>query len=147
MLTVTPPPIVAIAAPGTEQIILAKPGPDVLLIWNAQATIAGLASKSTDKQAALRKIKSEAVGILIQKKSSYGTAKTITLRVIYPHAPEMNPQYNLATLGAVEYLMTLRADISRLRKSGAAWMRQLGNGKDPNGLRITVTGVLPPTFR
>jgi hypothetical protein len=130
----------------SEQAIVARTGLDALLIWNAQSAISQLLHQKPAKDVALRAIEATAGSLLYKKAAVLKSARTITLRVIYPHVAQLNPQYNIETITSVERLMTLQTDRKSAEKYGKAWAAALARGEKAQGLRISITGALPPAF-
>jgi len=140
------PPSVIVQAPSAaaDQVIVAKANGDAILIWDAGSAVANILRDKIPTDAAMRTIESQAANLLFLKGSQLPNASSISLRVVYPRKPELNPQYGVELSTTVERLMTLRTTSASLAQSGKKWAVTIGAGGSPPDLTVTITGKLPP---
>lgn len=99
--------------------------------------------KRTDA-AGLRDIEATAVRALADKAASLKKRSGV-LRVLYARTGAVSPIYGSPTFEGTERLMTLSATGSALQRDAGVWIAQVLRGNIPIGLKITVTGKLPPS--
>jgi len=140
-----PPAILADATSiSGAQVIVAKASGDAVLIWDASSTITEILRRKVPPALAMRSIEAQAADLLALRGPALKSAKSISLRVVYPRKPEFNPQYGNEVAATVERLMTLKASPATLVHDGKTWSAMIQKGGSPRGLDIMVTGTLPP---
>jgi hypothetical protein len=128
--------------------VIARLGPDALVLWDATTVVAQIVSdKATDADANVR-LEHGALAALAETAPSLADAKTITVRVIYAKTGAVSPVYGAATFAGVERYATLEISGADARSDAGKWKEAAAAagpaGLFPKSVTFTVTGVLPP---
>jgi hypothetical protein len=124
-------------------VILVHGGNAAIFLWNATPYVAQLVVEKTLGDDGMRAMEGTAVTALAAKAPS-STAATVSLRVLYEKTAAVSPAYGGPTLQGMENVMTLTADRKQLTQNATAWATSLQKGSVPSGLKVEVTGALPP---
>jgi hypothetical protein len=93
----------------------------------------------------LARLEAEGARILVDKCAALTAWTTCSLRIIYPHDPELNPIYKVEVISSVEQLATLTFDHQAFVAGADRLSSDVAAGKIPASLKIEVTGELPPS--
>jgi hypothetical protein len=142
-LMATAPLLAAPLRPLEGPIILAKAGSSPLYLWNATLYVAHLVSDKALGDDGLHALEATAVDALGSHVSA-SSAKMVSLEVVYARTGAVSPVYNAPTFTGMEKVLTISVPCAALVRDRASWSQALASGKIPPGVRIDVTGKLPP---
>jgi hypothetical protein len=74
---------------------------------------------------------------------SFGTAKTVTVRVIYQKTGAVSPEYGNASLQGVERLFAITYPVANLTTKAPAYAEAFQKGTPPEGVTVATLGKLP----
>ncbi len=123
-------------------VATARNGADTLLVWDASAVVTDAERTGASDEAALRTLEAEAATILVEQARKRASARTISLRVVYPRAAFGEPVYGATPAQAQVTVLTMRARRSDAVR-GERWRDAFAAGRRPSGVAVTVTGSLP----
>lgn len=132
----------ALADLGT--VVVAKTGPTPLLLWDATPLVTQVVQNKQPREAALRDLESQAMQILGQHARGLKHAKSLTIRVLYQKTGAVSPVYGTATFEGVERVFELTASSADARAHAKQLAEGIARGTVPRGVRLNVTGTLPP---
>ncbi len=136
----------ALAAPSKPagNVIVARPGGDALLIWDASSDVAAIVANKTPDSDANALLERDATKILASSLSKLDKdATTVTVRVIYNKTGAVSPVYGSATFAGVERYATLKVSAKDATSDRDRW-RELGDTAPlPAWLAYAVIGELP----
>jgi len=130
--------------PFQGNLILARSGAQSTYLWDATDYVTQLVSDNDVGAAGMRDLQATAVRALAGKVRN-SKSKTILLSVMYTKTGAVSPVYGTATFAGVEKVLTLTARGIEIRKNGLEDAEMLLVGRAPRGIKIIITGVLPPT--
>lgn len=113
------------------------------LLWDATPFVTQLVSEQLTDERGMRALEATALSALAEKGKSLA-APALTLKVTYARTGEVSPVYKSVTFAGFEPLLTIGAKRAALAQHAGAWSAQLAKGTIPQGLRVSVTGKLPP---
>ncbi|MDE2482725.1 MAG: hypothetical protein KGN02_11090 [bacterium] len=137
---------VALAAdvrPLAGSIVMARAGSSPIFLWNATDYVAKLVSDKVLGDDGMHALEATAVTGLAQKVAS-SSAATVAIRVVYAKTGAVSPVYGTPTFTGMENVLTISAPRGALVKNAGPWATQLADGKVPAGVKIVVSGKLPP---
>jgi hypothetical protein len=133
------------ARPLTGSVIMARAGTNPLYVWNATPYIAQLGTDKQLGEPGLRNLEATAVTALAEKASTL-SSQTVSMRAVYEKTGAVSPLYRTSTFEGLEDVMTITVDRKALLASTAAWVTALEAGTTPHGVKIDITGALPPPY-
>jgi hypothetical protein len=138
-------PMLASAAvrPVEGTLVMARGGAQPLYLWNATNYVAHLVTDKLLGTDGMRALEASALQALVEKISG-NTAKVVSLRVVYAKTGAVSPAYGTPTFAGMENVLTVTADRQSLLKHVASWQANIASGRTPAGVRIEVSGALPP---
>jgi hypothetical protein len=149
-LAVTSAALVTLPAAADEasipgHLVLAKPGGDAIVIWDATPVIITIVNeKMTDEQANAL-LEHDAIRNLARLAGALAPdARTVTVRVTYNKIGAVNPAYGAQTFAGVERYALLTAAASSVRGDKDKWMELGDKATPPAWLQFSITGRLPP---
>ena len=113
------------------------------LIWDATPYVTQLVSENLTDERGMRALEATALRALAEKGKGLA-ATSLTLKVTYAKTGAVSPVYRSATFAGFESVVTIAAKRAALAQHAGAWSADLANGMIPKGVRIAVTGKLPP---
>lgn len=113
------------------------------LLWDATPYVTVLVSEQITDERGMRAVEATALRALAEKSKSLA-APALTLKVTYARTGAVSPVYRSVTFAGFEPLVTIAVKRAALAQHAGAWSAQLANGTIPQGVRIAVTGKLPP---
>ena len=125
--------------------VLAQPGGDALIIWNASQLVASIVRSKMSDADADQLVERNAIGVLAKMLPTVdGNARTITVRVIYALSGEVSPLYGSPTFKGFEQyaLLSMRGRDARADKQKLRDLQKTGT--IPPALRYKIVGRLPP---
>ncbi|HEX3464747.1 MAG TPA: hypothetical protein VHS78_11925 [Candidatus Elarobacter sp.] len=132
------------AADDIGTVVIAKPAPDVLLLWDATPVVTRIVAEKTDRTAALQRLESSALELLAKRTTALKAARTLTVRVVYQKTGAVSPVYGTPTYEGVERVFELSGRPEDVHSKATAMERDLTAGRVPAGLHVAVSGALPP---
>ena len=130
--------------PLSGAVIVTRTTPaDAALIWDATPYVTQLVSERMTDERGMRALEATALRALADKGKTLGVA-TLTLKVTYARTGAVSPVYGGVTFDGFESVVTIVAARAALARNAGAWSGQLANGTVPKGVRVSVTGKLPP---
>jgi hypothetical protein len=142
--------LTSVAAASPENVVpghavLAKPGGEALVIWDASPVVAMIVtSKMTDADAN-DVLERDAAHVLAEMANNLDkSAKSVTVRVVYSKTGAVSPIYGAATFAGVERyaLLTVAGTDARLDRD--KWKELDAKSAIPRWFAYKVTGLLPP---
>ncbi len=141
--TVTSAALADDAVPG--HAVLAKPGGDALVIWDASPVVASIVKSKTDDAGANDLLERDAVHVLATMAPNVDkSAKTITVRVIYSKTGAVSPVYGTPTFMGIERYATLTVPAGDVQGDRDKWKELDAKAPVPAWFAFKVTGLLPP---
>jgi hypothetical protein len=134
----------AAAADPQGTVVVARAEGDALVLWDASPVVADIVTNKEPRDEAMRKLEAQSIDVLASKAAVLKQTQTIAVRVIYAKTGAVSPVYHAATFASIEKVFTVTAATPKIASESAAWAKQLGAGKIPNDLSVTITGELPP---
>jgi hypothetical protein len=125
-------------------VFQSKGGDSPFFVWDATPVVVDLVNAKVSRDAALHGLEANSIDLLAEREPSLKGAKRLTVRVIYQKIGAVNPAYGTATLTGVEQVFDLSVDASTIVARHKALSKALAAGKVPSGVRIAMTGELPP---
>jgi hypothetical protein len=125
-------------------VVVAKGGARPLLLWDATPVVTATVANKQPRDQALRDLESQAMRILSEHANALKHAKTLTIRVIYQKTGAVSPVYGTATFEGIERVFELTAPAADARLRAKQLADAIGRGTVPAGIRLDVTGKLPP---
>jgi hypothetical protein len=113
------------------------------VLWDATPYVTQLVSEQLTDERGMRAVEATALRALAEKSKSLA-APALTLKVSYARTGAVSPVYRSVTFAGFEPLVTIAVKRTALAQHAGAWSAQLASGTIPKGVRITVTGKLPP---
>ena len=133
-----------VVRPVLGAVIVTRTAPaEAALLWDATSYVTQLLSEKITDEPGMRALEATALRALAEKGKSLA-APELTLKVTYAKTGAVSPVYRSVTFAGFEQLVTIVAKRVALEQHADAWSLQLANGTIPKGVRITVTGKLPP---
>jgi hypothetical protein len=130
--------------PVSGAVIMAKAtSTSTLFIWDATPYVTQLVADKVLGDDGLHAIEASAIQALADKAKKVTTA-ALTLRVLYSKTGAVSPVYGAPTFAGIERVMTISVERTALAKNADAWSTTLGKGTTPDGVKIDVSGQLPP---
>jgi len=120
------------AAWASDNVIVAKSGTAVVLLWDASSAVGSMLRQNVGNDAILRAVERESISIVISKAAAFPKARTIEVRVIYARTGAVSPIYGTPDFVSFERLVTVKVAASALRKR-----------KNNRAFHVMVTGKLP----
>ena len=133
---------VALADQG--MIVVAKGGASPLLLWDATPLVTTIVSNKQPRPVAMRDLESQAMQILGERVRALPRAKMLTIRMIYQKTGAVSPIYGTATFEGIERVFELTAPANDARSRPKQLADELARGSVPAGVRLDVSGKLPP---
>lgn len=131
------------AVPG--HAVLAKPGGDALVIWDASPVVAAIVKSKTDDSGANDLLERDAVHVLASMAPNIDkSAKTVTIRVIYSKTGAVSPVYGTPTFLGIERYATLIVAAGDTQGDRDKWKELDAKTPVPSWFAFKVTGLLPP---
>jgi|ERR1700681_1213743 hypothetical protein len=131
--------------PVSGAVIVTRTSPaEAGLIWDATAYVTQLVSEKITDERGMRAIEATALRALADKGKGLA-ATSLTLKVTYAKTGAVSPVYGNVTFAGFESVVTIAAKRAALAQHASAWSTDLANGTIPKGVRISVTGKLPPS--
>ena len=137
-------PLVAAERAPAGTVILARAGPDVLLIWDATDEVAALVAEHRSAPEATLRLERDAARVLATALANVDRSATrIVLRVTYRKTSAVSPVYGAATFAGVERFATFEMRAADAVTDRDGW-RELGEATPlPRWFTFRVTGSLP----
>ena len=129
--------------PPQGPVILAKGGATPEYLWNATAYVAQMTTDKLFGDPAVHALEATAVTVLADKAKT-SEAAVVSMQVIYAKTGEVSPIYRAATFTGMEHVFVVSAPRADLAKHAAEWSQQVARGQVPAGLKLDLTGKLPP---
>ena len=131
--------------PVSGAVIVTRTSPaEAGLIWDATTYVTQLVSEKITDERGMRAIEATALRALADKGKGLA-ATSLTLKVTYAKTGAVSPVYGNVTFAGFESVVTIAAKRAALAQHAGTWSEQLANGTIPKGVRISVTGKLPPS--
>ncbi len=125
--------------------VLAKPGGDALVIWDASPVVASIVKSKTNDAGANDLLERDAVHVLAAMAPNIDkTAKTITVRVIYSRTGAVSPVYGTPTFMGIERYATLTVPGPNAQGDRDKWKELDTNSPVPSWFAFKIVGLLPP---
>jgi hypothetical protein len=129
--------------PMQGEIILAKSGNDASqYLWDATPYVQGLVNDRELGQDGMNALEATGISALAAKAGS-SHSDSVALEISYKPV-SANSIYGSPTFGDRQPLCTLAAKRDDLIKNASTWAAELASGNTPPGLKVSVTGKLPP---
>jgi hypothetical protein len=126
-------------------VVLAKPGGDAIMIWDATPVIVTIVAAKLSDEAANALLERDALRDVAKlAKSLDPDAKTVALRVTYQKIGAVNPAYGAQTFSGVERYALVTMSGADVRGDRDRWMELSDTASPPAWIRFSVTGQLPP---
>lgn len=125
-------------------VVTARLGAHPLFLWDCSSVVARIVRDGRRRDDALRSLEAQAVRVAAARLASAGQARDLTVRAIYQKSGAVSPVYKTATLEGVEQVFDVTVEVTALRSGDASLSRALEQGEIPNGVKIAITGALPP---
>lgn len=138
------PPAPAPVLPVSGTVILGRAGQDALYLWDATPYVAALVQQHDTDARGMRELQATAVSILVSKAHG-SSSQTLTVRVVYTQSGQVSPAYGTLTFNGVERVCTVTVPVAAANKDGATWAAAIAGGAAVPGVKIDVTGKLPPS--
>ncbi len=122
--------------------MVARTAPTALLIWDASPAVGDLVVAQHLGDDGMRALESDAITIL-GTRAARSQATRIELRVQYAPGGVVGAAYNAATFANESPLMTLSAPRALAASRYKTWVGDVGAGRKPAGLSVTITGAFP----
>ena len=119
---------------------------EATVLWDATSYVAQLVSEQITDERGMRAIEATGLRALAEKGKGLA-APALTLKVTYAKTGAVSPVYRSETFAGFEPVVTIFAKRVALEQHADAWSTQLANGTIPKGVRVSVTGKLPPAQR
>jgi hypothetical protein len=130
--------------PVTGAVIVTRSTPaEAGLIWDATAYVTQLVHEKITDERGMRALEATALRALADKGKDL-SAPSLTLKVTYAKTGAVSPVYGNVTFAGFEPVVTIAAKRAALVQHASAWSTDLANGIVPKGVRVAVTGKLPP---
>jgi hypothetical protein len=126
-------------------VIMARAGTSPLFVWNATPYVVQLGSDKLLGDPGLRALEATALSVLADKSRSL-TATNVGIRVVYEKTGDVSPLYRTATFEGLEEVFTITADRKMLLASQQSFLTAVQDGKPAQGLKVDVSGALPPPY-
>jgi hypothetical protein len=126
-------------------VIMARAGTSPLFVWNATPYVVQLGSDKMLGVPGLRALEATALSVLADKSQSL-TATNVGIRVVYEKTGDVSPLYRTTTFEGLEEVFTITVDRKTLLKSQQSLVTAVQGGKPAQGLKIDVSGALPPPY-
>jgi hypothetical protein len=123
-------------------VIVSKTAPTAVLLWDATPALTELTAAHTSDGDKFKSLEEDAVKILVDRAASL-SADTVELHILYAKT-NMGAEYGDPTMDEKEKLVVLTAKRSTIAPSSGAWLQGIAKGGPTGGLKIDVTGKLPP---
>jgi hypothetical protein len=130
----------AVADEGT--VVVARGGSNALVLWDATPVVIQIVSDKTDRTAAMRSLEAQGLSILLQKRSAYSNAKSVTLRIIYKKTGAVSAAYGMASFDGIERLAEITATTAVLKRDSNL-SSEISSGKVPEGVIVKISGAYP----
>jgi hypothetical protein len=126
-------------------VVLAKPGGDAVIIWDATPVIVTIVNEKANDEAANALLERDALRDVAKlAKALSSDAKSVTLRVTYQKIGAVNPAYGAQTFAGVERYALLTMDGSDVRSDRDKWMELADKSPLPSWVHFSIAGQLPP---
>jgi hypothetical protein len=130
--------------PVSGAVIVTRTSPaEAGLMWDATPYVTQLVNEKITDEPGMRALEATALRALADKGKGLA-ASMLTLKVTYARTGAVSPAYRSVTFEGFESVVTIGAQRAALARNAAVWSAQLANGTIPKGVRISVTGKLPP---
>jgi hypothetical protein len=130
--------------PVSGAVIMAKAtSASTLFIWDATPYVTQLVADKMLGDDGLHALEASAIQALAGK-AKKATTVALTLRVLYTKTGAVSPVYGAPTFAGIERVLTISVERTALAKDADAWSTSLGKGTTPDGVKIDISGQLPP---
>ncbi|HVS46755.1 MAG TPA: hypothetical protein VMS32_08815 [Verrucomicrobiae bacterium] len=124
-------------------LILARSGAQSTYLWDATKYVTQLVVDKDLGTQGMRDLQATAMQTLADKARN-SKSESILLSVLYSKIGAISPVYGTATFAGVEKVLTLTASRIEIAKNGSRDAAMLLAGQTPPGIKVVVTGALPP---
>jgi hypothetical protein len=137
-------PLASAAAPALEgKVILTRVSADALVVWDATDRVVTLETAKTPMADIAQTLEAESATAAVSMLDSLGSAKTVTVRVVYQKTGAVSPEYGNASLQGVERLFAITYPIANLAAKAPGYADAFHKGTTPSGVTVTTLGKLP----
>jgi hypothetical protein len=125
--------------------VLAKPGGDALVIWDASTVVASIVKNKVADPDANVVLEHDALRVLAGMVPSLDKhLKSVTVRIIYSKIGAVSPVYGTPTFAGVERYATLTASGADALSDRDRWKELNEKAAIPAWFEYKLTGLLPP---
>ncbi len=125
--------------------VLAKSDGYALIIWDASPVVASIVKNKMNDADANDLLERDAMRKLAKiSRNVDGSAKTVTVRVVYIKNGAVSPVYGTPTFLGVERYATLTVSGADAKSDKGKWKELDAKAAIPNWFAYKVTGLLPP---
>lgn len=133
------------AADVPGHVVLAKPGGDAIIIWDATPVVLTIVTGKMSDDAANALLERDALRDVAKlAKSLDADVTTVSLRVTYQKIGAVNPAYGSQTFAGVERYALLTLSGPDVRSDRDRWMELSDAAALPAWVHFSITGQLPP---
>lgn len=133
------------APPVPGHVVLAKPGPEAVIIWDATPVVVTIVNDKMRDDEANALLEHDALRNVAKfAKAISADAKSVTLRVTYQKIGAVNPAYGAQTFAGVERYAQLTLPAADVRNNRDKWMELGERTAVPAWVQFTIVGALPP---
>jgi hypothetical protein len=137
-------PEAAAASQPDGTVVLARPGPDVLLIWDATNDVAAIVAEGLSAPEGTERLERDAARVLAASLADVDRGATrIALRVTYRKTGAVSPVYGAATFAGVERFATFEMRAADASADRDGWRELAAAAPLPRWFTFRVTGSLP----